>query len=450
MNRSDSKETKIELIESLGYIFPIIEVRDLNKDFIITELQNTKNKREGGQYLFWSDKHNGIVSIIYDNQIPKEVHIGFLIIVVNKPQLIDLNFGNYFCKVFNDDIKFLPRQETHSEIWLSLKQTQFTRAIAKFSSFSTEPMIEWLQIVENSLSLRYENNPFSFCLFMTKQKEWIQTPLGSSFIPFNKQIPLEKGIISEKWLRGAMSGQTVGIAGYGLSGELFGIFAIPDHKINESNIAISPHEDITPITNLLVNGTCLFLTTTNGDVYFMLPNRAVFYKTQGRWFYINYTNIQVVLQGILSPDISDSLLRLILNLSFDRQGALVFIPEEINQLIEIVPDYDTKKKVNSSLRNTIKGLNICIKSHRKIVQSSAKIDGALILGTDGIVLDVSCMIGQPTETKLKEHQIKTLERFPGARSTAAWNASIYGTAIKISEDGPITIFRYGKLIAQIG
>jgi DNA integrity scanning protein DisA with diadenylate cyclase activity len=60
------------------------------------------------------------------------------------------------------------------------------------------------------------------------------------------------------------------------------------------------------------------------------------------------------------------------------------------------------------------------------------------------------MIGQPTDTKLKQAGLAKLERFSGARSTAAWNASIYGIAIKVSEDGPISIFRQGKLIAQIG
>lgn len=37
-----------------------------------------------------------------------------------------------------------------------------------------------------------------------------------------------------------------------------------------------------------------------------------------------------------------------------------------------------------------------------------------------------------------------------SRTTAAWNASIYGIGIKISEDGPISIFRHSKLISKIG
>jgi hypothetical protein len=51
---------------------------------------------------------------------------------------------------------------------------------------------------------------------------------------------------------------------------------------------------------------------------------------------------------------------------------------------------------------------------------------------------------------MNELKIIKLKRFSGARSTAAWNASLYGIAIKVSEDGPINIYRYGKLKSHIG
>ena len=206
MDRFESEKTKMELVSSLKYIFPVENISELTKEETIDELIITKGKREGGQYLFWSESKSRIVVVLYDNERPRNVYSGFLIELISKAQRLDLSFGNYFCKVFNDDIKIIPSQITHSEIWMTLRQTQFRRAIAKFSAFSTEPMIKWLQIVENSTSLKYENNPFSFCLFMTKQKEWIQTPLSKNFIEFSQPIPFEQGIMGEKWLRSSMSG----------------------------------------------------------------------------------------------------------------------------------------------------------------------------------------------------------------------------------------------------
>lgn len=450
MNRYLTKETKTELTSSLNYIFPIEDVTELNVEQLVNELKLTETVRIGGQYLFWSDKSAGLIVVLYNNEKPREIIRGFLIRTINKPMDLDLSFGNYFCKVFNDDVRMHPSHVTHSELWLSLRQTQFRRAIAKFSAFSTEPMIRWIQIVENSISLKYENNPFSFCLFMTKQKEWISTPLGNSFVKFSQPISFEKGIMAEKWLRGTMSGQTVGIAGYGLAGELFGMFAIPPQSDNDVDSLLAPHEDIISITNLLVPGTCMFLTTDNGDIYLILPNKATFYKTQGRWHYLNYSNIHTVLASLFHKTLASSVLRLSLNLSFERKGALVFIPDDNENISEIIPDFAQKKQVNETLRRTIKGLNISDKIQRKIIMSSAKTDGALVISSTGQVLDISCMIGQPTQQRLDKMKIVKLERFSGARSTAAWNASIYGTSIKISEDGPITIFRHGKLIAHVG
>lgn len=450
MNRFQSDQTRQELISSLHYIFPVEEAIDFDSEKILSALELTAINREGGQYLFWSNADNGIIVILYDLEIPHQVYRGFLMTLVNKPQNLDLAFGNYFCKVFNDDIKIIPNQKSHTEIWLSMRQTQFRRAIAKFSAFSTEPMIKWMQLIENSISLKYENKPFSFCLFMTKQRNHIQDPLGDNFIPFSETISFEKGIMNEKWLRGAMSGQKNAIASYGHAGQIFGMFAIPtDYDENLDNL-LSPHDELTPITNLLVNGTCMFLTTDNGDIYLILSNKATFYKTQGRWHYLNYSNIHIVLSNLLKENIAKSILRLSLDLSYKRQGALVFIPDNKKKIKEIVPDFTQKIKVNKVLRNTVKGLSITNKAQRKIIMSSAKVDGSLIISANGETLDASCMIGQPTQSKLEEMQIEKLERFSGARSTAAWNASIYGTAIKISEDGPITIFRHGKLIAQVG
>jgi|GEM_PF-1462490 len=450
INRYESEKTKNELISSLHYIFPIEDVSELRKDESIEELQLTKDKREGGQYLFWSDNKEGIVFLLYDNDKPRNIYRGGLIKLINKAQNLDLLFGNYFCKVFNDDIKLLPSQLTHAEIWISLRQTQFRRAIAKFSAFSTEPMVKWLGIVENSISLKYEKTPFSFCLFMTKQKEWIKTPLSNNFISFPKSLSFYKGIMKEKWLRGSMSGQTVGLAGYGHAGELFGIYSIPTGTSDDIDTLLSPHEDIIPITNLLVEGTCMILTTEHGDIYFILPNRATFYKTQGQWHYLNYTNIFIVLSKLFQEVVAKSVLRLSLNLSYERHGALIFIPDDKNFLEEIIPDHKQKKRVNLTLRETIKNLNICDKTQRKIIMSSAKIDGALVISSDGEVLDISCMIGQPTQEKLNALELTKLERFSGSRSTAAWNSSLFGTSIKVSEDGPVTIFRHGKIIAHVG
>lgn len=152
MQRFESEITRKELESSLTYIFPVDQSREVNKEVANEELTRTEGTRQGGQYLFWSDNLSGIIAILYSADTPRRPCVSILLSLINKPQNTDLAFGNYFCKVFNDDIKLFPNHFTHSEIWLSLRQTQFRRSIAKLSAFSTEPMIKWLQVtVENQL-----------------------------------------------------------------------------------------------------------------------------------------------------------------------------------------------------------------------------------------------------------------------------------------------------------
>jgi DNA integrity scanning protein DisA with diadenylate cyclase activity len=152
----------------------------------------------------------------------------------------------------------------------------------------------------------------------------------------------------------------------------------------------------------------------------------------------------------LPQEIATGLIRIVLDLSYERRGGLISILNDTKALKKLVPDHEIKGRVNELLRSFAAGLNITDKSHRRIIRSGAAIDGAIVLSQDGSVLDIACMIGEPSLEDCSAVGKSDLQRFAGARTTAAWNASIYGVAIKISEDGPVTIFKNGKVIFQFG
>ena len=81
---------------------------------------------------------------------------------------------------------------------------------------------------------------------------------------------------------------------------------------------------------------------------------------------------------------------------------------------------------------------------------AANVDGAILVDRLGKIIDVGCMIRHADSVVLREEGIEDAPTFAGARTTAAWNASFYGLAIKVSEDGPISIFRRGKQLVRIG
>jgi DNA integrity scanning protein DisA with diadenylate cyclase activity len=182
----------------------------------------------------------------------------------------------------------------------------------------------------------------------------------------------------------------------------------------------------------------------------MLPNGSVFHKTQGRWHYLNYKATFSLLSDRLEKEIATSILRIALDLSYERRGALLCILKQREAIQKMIPDHEKKNRANLALRKSVKGLNINETNQMQIIAAAATADGALVVDSEGIVLDAACMVGDPSLTDVQAVGQTHLQRMPGARSTAAWNASIYGIAIKVSEDGPITIYENGELIGQLG
>ncbi|WP_379143572.1 diadenylate cyclase [Paenibacillus sp. sgz500992] len=77
-----------------------------------------------------------------------------------------------------------------------------------------------------------------------------------------------------------------------------------------------------------------------------------------------------------------------------------------------------------------------------LLESIACIDGAVILDTNYNILSFGEMI-QPAK-KSKDSEIAF-----GARTNASINASYYGLAIKVSEDGDISVFKDGNIVLKI-
>jgi DNA integrity scanning protein DisA with diadenylate cyclase activity len=116
-------------------------------------------------------------------------------------------------------------------------------------------------------------------------------------------------------------------------------------------------------------------------------------------------------------------------------------------LKELVTDHERSDRANASLRASLQGKSICIWTQRQIITAAAAMDGGVVLDRNGRILDVACMFGEPPEIS---KQGLSPSGLTGARSLAAWRASFKGLAIKVSEDGPVTVFENGKIIGHMG
>jgi hypothetical protein len=133
-----------------------------------------------------------------------------------------------------------------------------------------------------------------------------------------------------------------------------------------------------------------------------------------------------------------------------RRGSLyVFLDDGVNPS-DMIADYIRPERVASLLRSTLAGRSIRRPAHRRILEAASRIDGAILFDKRGQIVDVACMVGEPSQTALAYRGLETPARYSGARSTAAWNASIHGLAIKVSDDGPVEAYEYGKPVFHSG
>jgi hypothetical protein len=358
-------------------------------------------------------------------------------------------FARFYARVFNDDLKAAPLWGRDEELWLSLQQTRHSRTIGRFSPFHTPIFVKWLRIFENAQSLRYEGRQFSIQLVLTKQIDWVRQNKGADFVKFPQRMTLASALFEERWTRALAAEGDVALVGLGHDKGIVGVLC-PNGQHSSSSIILSPHSDLSGLCDILVPGTMAFVASPKGDLHLIFPTGATFIKTQGHWALSNLLSLERALSVDLPAPVARSVARVAFDLSYEGRGALFCFLEDTSKTSEVIPDHSNKTRSNRPLRLTSRKLDINQVGHRKILKRVATIDGATVFDFAGRVLDAACMVGDPSGAALSSVGLTERRRFPGARSTAAWNASIYGVSVKISEDGPITVFRKGQRIMQAG
>lgn len=447
LNRIESSETVQQLCEGLLIAFPKARQESARGEieWLLPIEGATTDKRS---HVFW-DASQGLLHAALFEENESAPKLTASLRPVQPPHPLDMKFANAYVRVFNEDVRGAPMLLRHQELWETLALSRVPRTIARLTAFSTTPFLSWLTTMEAATHLRYEGAPFRSVVLMSKQHEWISEPVGDGYVAFKSPIGFAEALLEEKWIR-AISGSTdVGLHGLGHSGDIVGVVSLPfDARASVAEVVLPT--ELQPIASLVRPGTMAFVCASNGDLYVVLPSGAVFVKSQGRWQYQNFRAFQALLSEYVSSDIARPILRLMLDLSYSRSGALFSIPAESSEIEELVPDHKHAQRANLALRASVSGLSVDSAAHRRILLAAAAIDGALVVSSSGTVLDVACMIGEPGEAALQRAGHSQLSRFPGARSTAAWNSSIFGVGIKVSEDGPISVFSRGQLVGQLG
>jgi hypothetical protein len=160
--------------------------------------------------------------------------------------------------------------------------------------------------------------------------------------------------------------------------------------------------------------------------------------SRNRWQYLHLEHLRRYIERFTdNRETADFLLRLVFSLSVTRTGSLILIPcDDTRPEVVGIPGRDL---VEAQIEGTVVGMHL-----REFVEGAGMFgvfgsDGLVIVGRDGRIETAGSIVSLPPE----EQRIAG-----GGRTQAARHCSRYGLAIKVSEDGPISLFRAGDLVLR--
>lgn len=446
--RWELNETLKVFISSYKYIIPSYEHKVLSNEDLLSIWQRNQNINQQRLECCWDVEVQALVIFLYPDSNENNMPVrGF--IIRSRVNLLpeDIKFAESFANVFNLDISMCEDIDKTDETWRTLRLTQFLRAISRFTNFKSLSVSRWIQTMESSMFLTYEGKQVKHVIFLPYRFESTVKKLQVSYVKLIKSLTIEEALLEEKWVRTIVDGRRVALlANKKNGGSIAGFISLSEIKKKKKHIPYIPHESLEDIQSLLEKNDMAFIAAISGDIWLLLGSGLVFNRAQGMWRYLNYNHLYQILIKHINEPVTNAIINTALNLSFERKGALICVITTKAPIRYIVPDTDKENQANYILRKSLKGLDITNDSDKQLLISASTIDGAVVLDEEGKVIDIACMIGKANEKRMKELDIEEARIFSGARTTAAWKASLFGLSVKVSSDGQIVIFYEGKVI----
>jgi DNA integrity scanning protein DisA with diadenylate cyclase activity len=140
-----------------------------------------------------------------------------------------------------------------------------------------------------------------------------------------------------------------------------------------------------------------------------------------------------------NENIMQLFISILFSLSELRYGSVILIPDDNKKLPPTIGIIDNSQ-LGSSLRNSIRSANILNLTETNSILGILSSDGLTTISKNGTILSCGDIIDIS--------QAADINTQGGGRSQAAISSSFYGVSIKISQDGPISIYYKGEKLIQ--
>jgi hypothetical protein len=203
----------------------------------------------------------------------------------------------------------------------------------------------------------------------------------------------------------------------------------------------------------LCGGHICLILSPNGEIKIYSDGVPVFRFIDGSWRLVDARHRYGLWKNAIgNAELAERLFAVALNLTESRRGALFVVLDDRESERVLVSQADLLDNLN---RDNSDGVTSKDQLHyllrdksildvpSTVLENIARIDGAVVLCPDANLLAFGAILHHDsTEEALN----RTVE---GGRTTAAIAASRYGTVLKISEDGLISMYRAGQCLWEM-
>lgn len=204
----------------------------------------------------------------------------------------------------------------------------------------------------------------------------------------------------------------------------------------------------------LCGGHVCLILSPNGEIKVYSDGVPVFRFLEGKWRLVDARyRYEIWKNAIGNTELAERLFTVALNLTESRRGALFVVLDDPASAGLLASQPDLLEHVDQNSMND--GVSSKDQLHyllrdksifdipSTVLENIARIDGAVVLSADAHLLAFGAILHhQSTQESIN----RTVE---GGRTTAAIAASHFGTVLKISEDGLISMYRGGGCLWEI-
>jgi hypothetical protein len=204
-------------------------------------------------------------------------------------------------------------------------------------------------------------------------------------------------------------------------------------------IARTAQQHVIPLVKSMPGKPWIGYVGYNRDVNVITHEGTPLKWERNHWFLKDQEIItQVLLAHGCNPETSLELTQALYAMSELRMGTVVLIPRTDSELPLAAGKIDSSA-IGDALRLQMQGQSVPELRQRHLLIGVLSSDGLTTVSKTGQVISTGEIIDLT----------KGADVVGGGRTQAARAASVYGLAIKVSEDGPITIFRDGQQVLRM-